>query len=167
MLTLDAGKGKAMPPAVFRAAEIFDMAVHIERQGIAFYSACKEVIDSSALKETFSYLIEQEYTHIDVFSHMKEDLREIRLPESFAGEYDRHVAAFVQKKVFYTPEEAAETARRLSSVRTAVDWAVEFEQKSIDFYSLIKSHVRSSESAAIERIIQEEKRHIERLNQLR
>lgn len=156
-----------MSPAVFRAAEILDLAIQIERQGIAFYRACKEALDSSALKETFSYLIEQEHIHLRLFSGMKENLREIRLPESFAGEYDRHLAAFVQDEVFSMPEEAAEKARSLQSVQEAVDWALAFEQKSIDFYHLIKNYVRASESATIERIIEEEKRHIERLNQLR
>jgi rubrerythrin len=156
-----------MPPAIFRAAEILDMAIQIENQGIAFYSACMEMVDSSELKEVFTFLIGQERNHRDIFSGMKTAFIDVSLPESFAGEYESNVAAFVRGKIFASPEVGAEKARSLPDALAAVDWALEFEQGSIDFYKLIKNNVRASEGADIERIIGEEKRHIDILQGLR
>jgi rubrerythrin len=156
-----------MPTPIFRAAEILDMAIQIENQGIAFYSACMEMVDASELKEVFAALIDQERDHREIFSGMKKDFIDVSLPESFAGEYESNVSAFVRGKVFSSPEKGAEKARSLPDARAAVDWALEFERGTIDFYNLIKNNVRASEGADIQRIIGEEQRHIDVLQNLR
>lgn len=156
-----------MSAAIFRAAEILDMALQIERQGIAFYSACRDMAHSPGLIKTFSFLIGQEHRHADIFSGMKAEAGEQRLPEGFAGEYESTVDSFVRGRVFSSPEAAEREARRLRDEHTAVDRAVEFEQQSISFYNTIKDRVRDSEAAVIERVIDEERSHIERLNRLR
>lgn len=156
-----------MPAAIFRASEILGMAVQIERQGIAFYGACMDWIDSSELKDTFAYLIKQEQAHLDVFSDMKKNSGDFKLPESYPGENQRHMAAFVRDRVFSAPDKAVEAARSLGNVLEAVDLAVGFEEKSIAFYNFAKNRVRASDKASIERIVREEQRHIDRLNDLR
>lgn len=156
-----------MASRLFRAAEILDMAVQIEQQGIAFYTACREAIDAVEMADLFGDLIGQEEVHAALFARMKEDLADVRLPEGFAGEYERTAASFVRDRVFDSPEAAADRARRLESAVEAVDWAMEFEQKSIDFYTWIKERVRGSEGTAIDRIIREEQHHIGRLRGLR
>jgi rubrerythrin len=105
--------------------------------------------------------------HFDLFSKMKRNLSEVHLPESFGGEYESNLAAFVRDEVFSTTESAAEKARKLQDADAAVDWAVSFEQKSIDFYDRIKDKVRASEGDVIDRIIREERHHIDRLTELR
>ena len=152
-----------MPASIFRAGEILDMAIRIERQGIAFYTACRDVVDAPDLAETFADLIDQEHDHIDVFRRMKTDGDDDRLPESFTGEYDRNTDAFVRDRVFSDPEAAADEVRRLGDARAAIDWAITFEEKSIGFYEWIKDRVRPSENAAIDRVIGQERQHIARL----
>lgn len=152
-----------MPASIFRAGEILDMAIRIERQGIAFYTACRKVVDAPELAETFADLIDQEHDHIAVFRRMKAGGGDERLPESFSGEYDRNTDAFVRDRVFTDPEAAADQVRRLGDARAAVDWAITFEEKSIGFYEWIKDRVRPSENEAIDRVIGQERRHIARL----
>ena len=152
-----------MPASIFRAGEILDMAIRIERQGIAFYTACREVVDAPDLAETFADLIDQEHDHIDTFRRMKANRDDDRLPESFSGEYDRNTDAFVRDRVFADPEAAADQVRRLGDASAAVDWAITFEEKSIGFYEWIKDRVRPSENEAIDRIIGQERQHIARL----
>jgi rubrerythrin len=152
-----------MPASIFRAGEILDMAIRIERQGIAFYSVCREVVDAPDLAETFASLIDQEHDHIEIFRQMKAGSDDERLPESFSGEYHRNTDAFVRDRVFTDPGAAADEVRRLGDARSAVDWAIAFEEKSIGFYEWIKDRVRPSESEAIDRIIAQERQHIARL----
>jgi rubrerythrin len=156
-----------MTATLFRASEILDMALQIEQLGIAFYTACRERTDVPGLEDVFSWLIEQENLHVDIFSGMKEDLDDFRLPESFRGEYESHLAAYVEGKVFSGPEQAEREARRLPDGHAVIDWAVTFEGKSIAFYRMIKDHVRGSEGDTIAGVIREEQRHIDRLNGLR
>lgn len=156
-----------MPPAVFRAAEVLDMAIRIENQGIDFYRACLQAFDAADIRKVFSRLIEQERVHREIFAGMKEGLKEIRLPESFPGEYESHLEAFVRGEVFDSAGAAAEKTRSLQNASSAVDWAMRFERDSIAFYQRIRDSVRASEGNAIDRIIGEERRHIENLRKLR
>lgn len=156
-----------MPASMFRVAEILDMAIAIERQGMAFYDACLQMSESSEINKIFKYLRDQEDKHRAIFSGMKEKTTDLRLPEDFSGEYEGYLNQFVRDKVFSSPQAAAEKARDLKTVRAVVDWALGFEQDSIDFYSIVKHAVRTSDAEAIDGIIAEEKRHIERLRTMR
>jgi rubrerythrin len=98
---------------------------------------------------------------------MKESSGDFRLPEGYPGENESHMAAFVRNRVFSTPDGAAAAARSLEDALEAVDLAVGFDEESIAFYGFAMDRVRESDRAAVERIIREEQRHIERLNDLR
>jgi len=152
-----------MPAALFRAAEILDMAIRIERQGINFYAACREAVPAGGLQQVFDDLIAQEKIHEKVFAKMKAEHGDHRLPEEYAGQYERHTAAFVRDRVFGGPGDAAGQVGRLEDARTGVDWAIDFEKKSIAFYEWMKDRVRASERSAIDDVIAQEYQHVERL----
>jgi rubrerythrin len=156
-----------MEPSLFRAGVIFDMAVQIENHGIAFYQACLQSPVGPKLKDVFTYLIDQEHNHIRIFNSMKKEVSEETLPEDYPGEMQSYINAFVKKEVFNSPAEAAQEADSLNSALEAVDFAIDFEKRSIRFYSEIQPRVRSSESEKISQIIAEENKHIQNLNDLR
>ena len=156
-----------MEPSLFRASVIFDMAIQIENHGIAFYQACLQSPVGSKVKDVFTYLVDQEHTHIRIFSAMKKEVSEDRLPEDYPGEMQSYINAFVKKEVFSSPAEAAQEVASLHSALEAVDLAIDFEKRSIRFYSEIQPRVRTSESEKIAQIIAEENNHIQKLNDLR
>jgi rubrerythrin len=158
---------EVMEPSFFRASVILDMAIQIENHGIAFYRGCLQSSVGSKLKDVFNYLIDQEHKHIGTFSEMKKELSEDTLPEDYPGEIQSYINAFVKKEVFNSPAEAAQEAASLNSALEAVDFAIDFEKRSIRFYSEIQPRVRSSESEKIGKIIAEENKHIQNLNNLR
>jgi rubrerythrin len=156
-----------MEKPLFRAGEIMDMAIQIEHHGVAFYQACLKSPLGQELKDVFNYLIDQEHKHIRIFSAMKKEVSEDTLPEDYPGEMQSYINAFVKKEVFNSPAEAAEEAASLNSALQAVDLAIDFEKRSIRFYSEIQPRVRSSESEKIGKIITEENNHIQDLDNLR
>jgi rubrerythrin len=61
---------------LFRASEMLDMAVHIERRGVAFYEGCVNSETDPSVKDMFHYLMNQEKEHARVFSGMREKLED-------------------------------------------------------------------------------------------
>jgi rubrerythrin len=161
------GGREAMASSLFQASVILDMAIQIENHGIAFYRGCLQSPVGSRLKDVFKYLIDQEQSHIRIFRSMKKEVSEDTLPEDYPGEMQSYINTFVKKEVFNSPAEAAQEAASLNSALEAVTFAIDFEKRSIRFYSEIQSRVRSSEREKISRIIAEENRHIQNLNDLR
>jgi rubrerythrin len=156
-----------MEPSLFRASVIMDMAIQIEHHGIAFYRGCLQSPLGSKLNDVFNYLIDQEHNHIRIFSHMKKEVSEDTLPEDYPGEMQSYINASVKNEVFNSPAEAAQAAASLNSALEAVDFAIDFEKRSIQFYFEIQRRVRRSESEKISKIIAEENHHIQNLNNLR
>jgi rubrerythrin len=153
--------------SLFRASEVLNMAVQIEHAGIDFYKAC---IDSKLNPETeaiFTHLISQEKEHAATFTRLREGLDDHTLPESYPGEMESYVKNFVKDRVFYEPEEAARHGAEISNPLEAIQFALEFEKRSILFYSSLKQLIRPSERDTIDEVIAEEHEHIRRLLSLR
>lgn len=152
---------------LFRAAEILDMAIQIEHQGLAFYQACMAAAREQKVREVFEFMIGQEKEHVETFSRMKEGLDEVRLPETYSGETRKYVDSFVKDRVFHEIEKASSDASQAPDPFRAIEFAIEFQQRSVHFYARIKHVVRASESEAVEKIISEEHGHIRCLLALR
>ena len=156
-----------MEQAVFRAREIFDMAVGIEEQGIAFYQTAREAASSQAAG-VLEYLIDQEKEHVQVFSRMREGVSDDSLlPESYPGERRNYIDSFTRDQVFSDPSAALRELGNISDPFEVIRVGVDFEHRSIVFYSWIKQIVRRSETEAIDQIIAEEHLHVNRLLKLR
>ena len=89
------------------------------------------------------------------------------LPESYPGELRNYLEAFVEREVFDDPETASKRVRKIKNSVEAIETALEFEKKSILFYSGMKSLVRRSEAEQVDRVIAEEHQHVRRLQAFR
>ncbi len=152
---------------VFRAGEILDMAVQIERQGIQFYEVCASTRLSEDVLKVFRHLMEQEQLHVEIFSEMKVGLDNYYLPETYTGELRSYVDSFVKDQVFYGPAEALRQANSIEDVFQAIEFGIDFEQRSILFYSAIKEVIRRSETKVVDDVISQEHGHIRSLLALR
>jgi len=156
-----------MSKPLFQAAEVLDMAIEIERQGLAFYTGCIAARANEAVSEVFEYAADQERRHIELFSKIKSDLAEYTVPESYPGETLSYLRGFTKTRVFESVDEATCSAEAVTDELEAVEMAIDLERSTIAFYSGVKQIVRESEQDVVEEIIAEEHRHIRRLLQLK
>lgn len=154
--------------SVFSAAQLMEMAVRIEEHGRAFYEAClSEPIDGKS-RELFQFLLDQEREHARLFSRMKEEADGHEpLPESYPGELESYMEAFTAGAVFDDPERASRRVRELQGPFGILEAALDFEKKSILFYSGMKTLVRRSDADRVDRVMAEEHDHVRRLLALR
>jgi rubrerythrin len=156
-----------MKYTVFRAGEILDMAIQIERHGIRFYEACASSRLQQDVLEVFRHLIEQERLHVEIFSRMKLGLDDYSLPETYTGEMRNYVDSFVRDQVFYEPTETFRKGLDIEDPFKAIEFGIGFEHRSILFYSAIKEVIRHSETKVVDDVIAQEHGHIRRLLALR
>ncbi len=152
---------------VFRGGEVLNMAIRIEQQGVKFYEACASWTEQESVAEVFRRLMEQEKLHAQVFSRMKEAFKDYPLPESYPGEMRSYIDSFVSDQVFYDTEQAVDETSRMNNPFKAIEFGIQFEQRSILFYSAIKDIIRKSETKVVDEVIEQEHRHIRWLLGLR
>jgi rubrerythrin len=157
-----------MEYVLFRASEILDMAIRIEEYGVEFYKACLEFIQGPKVKEIFNYFIEQEKNHINIFTQMRKDLPDRSLSEAYPGEMRDYVDGLVRNQVFYEPKKASQEVRKLENQAQALEFGIEFEERSILFYSAIKEVLPvRPEGETLDKVIAEEHNHIRQFLMLR
>lgn len=158
---------KSTAKSLFQAGEILDMAIQIENQGVNFYQNCLAAELPVKVTKVFQYLLDQEHQHILTFEKMRKDLSDYPLPESYVGESESYIKSFAKEKVFTSPEKAPGTAGGIVDSIEAINFGLEFENKSIAFYQEIKKVVPKSDSDAIEKVIAQEQDHKKQLESLR
>ena len=156
-----------MDMPLFQAAEVLDMAIEIERQGLAFYEGCTAARATESVAEVFEYAAEQERRHIERFAKMKRDLDEYTVPESYPGETLGYLRGFLKNRLYTSVDDASCSAEAIEDEMEALEMAVELERGTIGFYSGVKQVVRESERDVIDEIIDEEHGHIRRLLELK
>ena len=152
---------------MFRASEMLQMAIEIERSGLAFYAACVRAARDERVGEVFQFMTGEEKRHIEIFRRMEEPLARYQLPETYPGELQAYMRALIQERVFAEPEAGAQQAAAVENPFQAIALAIGFEKDSILFYSAMKQLVRQSEGETLDQVIAEEQGHIRRLMELR
>jgi len=149
---------------VFRIGEILDLAVRIEQNGEKTYRAARKRFAGEDLRELLSWMAAEEARHAAWFAELK-----LRLAEGggnpFLEEMTRKVLDDLLSGRSFSLEEvdfaAIEDPARLIAV------FIEFERDTVLFYEILSSFVEEGETLRhLAAIIAEEKRHIERLEEV-
>ena len=152
---------------MFSVTEIYDMAITLEKNGRQFYEeALSRVIDTQ-VKKLITFLRDQEIEHLEVFTKLK----------------NQHLGKNPQRRV--TPPGMKDfvddimSGRLLSwedhpvisedtSFQSILKAALEFEKDGLAFFQFMKEALDSPEDLAeIERILEQEHDHVEKLKSLK
>jgi rubrerythrin len=151
----------------FYGNELIDIAIGIERRGIAFYDVLARSTQSVKAREIFQYLVGMEREHIQIFQGMLDDLDKYEVPQAYEGEYGAYLQALVDSAVFTDDMVTSELATQSESDIAAVELGISAEKDSILFYYEMREIVSKPARAKIDKIIAEEKLHLRRLAELK
>ena len=151
----------------FYGNELINIAIGIERRGIAFYDVLARSTQNVKAREIFQYLVGMERDHIRVFQSMLDEADKYEVPEAYAGEYAAYLQALVDSAVFTDDTVTSELATQSENDIAAIELGVSAEKDSILFYYEMREIVPKSTRATIDKIIAEEKLHLRQLSELR
>ena len=140
-------------------ADLLEVAVRIERQGIDFYNRLSTTIDSSQAKDVFSFLAAEEEKHSGVFRMMLEKTADYAPRFNYPGEYGLFIDGVASRLL----EKVRKVIGSLPSrnINEALDMGIEFEKESILFYTELKLEggLDKANMETLQEIIDEERKH--------
>jgi rubrerythrin len=151
----------------FSGSELVNIAIGIEKSGLAFYQSLVKKEKSVMARGAYKYLAEMEEKHIETFQSMLDAVGEYKPPEMYTEEYDLYLKALVDSAVFTDDKVAREMAEKAASSAEAIQIALGAEKDSILYYSEMRNLVRERDREVVDRIIEEEKSHLRQLSDLK
>ncbi len=151
----------------YYGSELINIAIGIERQGIAFYDVLARSTKSPRAREVFHYLVGMERDHVRIFQGMLAESEKAETPETYTGDYAAYLQALASSAVFTDELMAGTLAAQSESDLAAVELGIRAEKDSILFYYEMQELMPPGSGAKISRIITEEKRHLAQLTGLK
>ena len=151
----------------FYGNEIINIAIGIERRGIAFYDVLARSTQNAKARQIFQYLVGMEREHILIFQDMLDEADKYEVPEAFVGEYGAYLQALVDSAVFTDDAVTSELATQSENDIAALELGINAEKDSILFYYEMREMMPKAARAKIDKVITEEKQHLRQLSELR
>jgi rubrerythrin len=149
----------------FKASEIFEIAIQVEKHGEKFYRHAATICDDKKIKEMFEFLANEEVKHRKTIDGMLSKIEHYEPPEKYPGEYCKYLKAYAENQVF-SDKEFDEKMKEIDTVADAIEFAIEKEIQSILYYLEMRNLVpEGPQRKEIDRLVEEERRHYLRLNE--
>lgn len=151
----------------FSGSELINIAIGIERRGIAFYEVMTKSTKSATARNVFQHLADMERVHIQIFQGMLGEADKYQIPETYPGEYAAYLQALVDSVVFTDNFVTSEMTTKTDSDIEALELAIGVEKDSILFYYEMKDMMPQRAQPMVNKIIAEEKSHLMQLSELK
>ena len=151
----------------FNPQEILKIAINIEENGKALYGALEEKTEDAQLKELWGYLKDQEEEHRKTFTKMLDNLDDYIVHEYSSGDYDAYMKAIASNYVFTQGLVEKKKKELFESDQDAIDFGIYIEKESILTYQALKDYITLDKQEVISKVIDEEKKHLARLIDIR
>ena len=150
---------------MFTLYEIYDLAVQIEKNGEKFFREAVKKVSDPSLKTLFQWLADQEVRHANWFAQKKASLKvgggTLALNE-MSSQMLQDILGDQRFSLGDIDIDQIDTLEDLLSI------AMEFEEDTIIFFGMLKSLIDDDEIIeGMDEIIEEEKRHIQVLQDYR
>jgi len=150
----------------FDADEIVHMACEIERIGAAFYAEAVTQAEDPAVREVFAGLLEDEENHEEAFERLREALGEGDEQVEVDEEHLEYVRDLYLSRVFPDPEAVRDHFSEIRDEASAIRLALRFERDTVLLFHEMKQAVTEKGKTLLDRMIDEERQHVRKLNEL-
>jgi len=150
----------------FSGEEILEIALQIEESGKTFYEKALDYAEQTHVKEMLVFLAQEEEKHIEAFTKLGSTLTNYFVPkERYAGEYEDYVRSLVNSHIFQIAA-VEDKVKSIQSDQDILHFALSFERDSIVIFQEFKNMANKAGGEILERLIEEEKGHIRKINSL-
>ena len=147
--------------------ELINLAIDIEKRGIAFYDIMARTAENDATREAFRYLVEMEREHVRTFQSLLSDVGKSRPSKDRTQSNATYLQALADSAVFTEDMATSETAAQVASDIGALELGISAEKDSILFYYELRDILAEPLGSEISKIIDEEKLHLSQLSAIK
>ena len=151
----------------FSGSELINIAIGIERRGIAFYDIMAKSTESARAREVFHSLADMEREHFHIFQGMLTEADKYQPLETETVEYADYLQSLIDSAVFTDDMVASEMTTQADTDIKALEVAISAEKDSILFYYEMKDLVPHGARLTVNKILAEEKSHLRQLSELK
>lgn len=149
---------------MFTTHEIVDLAIQIEKNGESVYREAQNHVSDPLLASLFKWLADEESKHAQWFSNFKDQVKKAPIDAEMEAMGKAILRDVLGDQTFSLKQVDMSLLDKSASILRK---AVEFEKDTILFYDMIGSFIEDEETLEhLERIKEEENRHIQALNDL-
>ncbi|MBU3911323.1 MAG: ferritin family protein [Candidatus Omnitrophica bacterium] len=152
---------------IFSASEVVEMGIKIEENGRDFYNEAARRSKNKSTIKVFELLASEEEGHIKRFEAILSRVKKYEPSEAYPNEYFSYIKSLSGGYVFTKEKKSSEVAGTIKTDKEAVDLGVGFEKDSILFYEEMKKFVLDGEKKIVDELLEQEKTHLRKLNELR
>lgn len=149
------------------ASEILEIAISIERRGIAFYDVMAKSVQNDETRNVFQQLVQMEQYHVKIFQDMLDEADKYEPTQVNSKEYDAYIQALGENAIFTDDMITSEMATKVESDIETLELAISAEKDAILFYYEMKEVLPQRVHPSVNRIITEEKSHLRQLSELK
>jgi rubrerythrin len=151
--------------AIFRASEIVEMAMELEKRGELYYATVAQKVTTPGVRALFEELAQEERHHYSAFEELTRTTWDTS--PTFDGDWDQYLMylrATLDSTFFEGTDKALAVAEQVADENEALMMALDFEKETMLFYYDLRDKVTESDKRVVERVIAEEKSHVQRLS---
>lgn len=153
--------------AIYKATDVIEMALEIEKSGEIFYRTVAQKAKSPETKALFEELAEQEVLHYQTFKKLSSiNWDQTLMPVGQMEQYLMYLQAVIQSAFFEGRDKALALAQEVSDEKEALKMAMGFEKETLLFFHDLRDMVSGADKDLVKRIVDEEKLHLQRLADL-
>ncbi|MBN1582560.1 MAG: ferritin family protein [Anaerolineae bacterium] len=150
--------------AFLKANDIVELAMQLEQNGEAYYRAVAQKAKTPEVQALFEDLAEQEVMHYKIFFKLSQSVKESpMMTDEEWDEYMKYLEATVQSAFFEGTDKALAAAEEAADEKEAVRKALSFEKETLLFFYDLRDTVPAGHREFVEKVADEEKKHIRRL----
>jgi rubrerythrin len=151
----------------FSGSELLEIAIGIEKNGMAFYQALADKTGNRDVKDIYNHLAGEEKKHLDTFQGMSNSLGQAKPSETYTEEYMLYLKSLVDNAVFSSITEARQKADKVFNETEALNIGIQAEKDSILFYTELQDLVKKPDRKVVLNTLDEEKKHLRQLSELK
>jgi rubrerythrin len=152
---------------IFSPQEILRIAIKVEENGENLYEALESKAQNEKLKSKWHYLKEQEEAHAKTFQEMLDKVGDYVVYEFSPGEYEAYLRAIASGYIFTQELIEKKTKELFHSDLEAIEFGIYIEKESIFVYSALKEYILAEKQPVLNKVIDEEKKHLGQLHLLK
>jgi len=151
----------------YSLSEVLHMAETIEHNGGLFYRQAADAVADPNTKKIMLSLAQAESIHEKLFHQMRQELCAQEEADWYDpdGQARRYIRAVADAHIFTLQPNSAQLLASVQSPQSALRLALNFEKDTIAYFSALRQAVKDENQRQIDRLIQEECRHISIINE--